>query len=351
MAPKLKRRKSFLRIIRRLPLQRLSFDEYAEKVREGELSFLMTGPSRSSWEVGHCEIDSIVLQFGAEGGPKILHGISRPDALVFVSQHFQAWTEPVIFDGYAAKPHDIAVLPPSSHFTIATFGPHRWFSLSLPTGLFHAVAKKAGRNDLEWIGNGKCVVSPSPSLAESVTRIVEKTAARSAVGTASARSTRVGSAESLLRSLVTAIGNANNLISLSEDAGESSRNIVSAALEYVRHHNGESLRVSDLARVAEVTSRTLLRAFKSQVGIGPARYLKLRQLNMVRHTLRSTFGASHKVTEVLNAHGVGEYGRFATEYRALFGERPSDTIRRESIRHGQPNVQEKPTRRLNALKG
>jgi transcriptional regulator GlxA family with amidase domain len=40
------------------------------------------------------------------------------------------------------------------------------------------------------------------------------------------------------------------------------------------------------------------------------------------------------VTEVLGRHGFSEFGRFSRDYRALFGERPIDTLNRaKGARH------------------
>jgi len=41
-------------------------------------NFLLTGPSQAPWSVDHCKLGSIVLQFGVEGGSKILHGVLKP---------------------------------------------------------------------------------------------------------------------------------------------------------------------------------------------------------------------------------------------------------------------------------
>ena len=102
------------------------------------------------------------------------------------------------------------------------------------------------------------------------------------------------------------------------------------ALEYVRRHDQEALRVTDIANAAKVTERSLHRAFKQQLGIGTARYLKVRKLNMIRRKLCAVDPPLNTLTKFLMQHGVGEFGRFASEYRAIFGEKPSDTLRRST---------------------
>jgi AraC family ethanolamine operon transcriptional activator len=328
MVSKPTRRARLLSGTRVLPVQRLNFDDYADTVREAELEFLIAAPSQAPWEAGHWVINSVVLQYVAEGGSKILHGISRSDALVFVFQHKKYFANRLIFDGHVAHPYEIAVLPPSSHFTAATFGPHRWFSISLPAGLFGEAAARIGKGDLEWIEREKCSISTSPKLAECLTSEVVNTAALFAKrATLGHHSHGANIEDSLLNSLIAAVAGANTKTSLSENT-KSSRKIMRRALQYVRRHIWEPLYVGDLAHVAEVTDRTLHRAFMQQLGIGPTRYLKLRQLNIVRRALRGKLESPHKILEIMSEHGVSEFGRFATEYRALFGESPSETRRR-----------------------
>jgi AraC family transcriptional regulator, ethanolamine operon transcriptional activator len=328
MGSKPRKRKRSLRGTGVLPMQRIDFDVYADTVREAKLEFLIAAPSQAPWKVASWEINSVVLQYVAEGGSKILHGISRPDALLFVFQHQKYFGNRVIFDGHVAQPYDIAVLPPSSHFSAATFGPHQWFSVSLPVGLFGEVAARVGKNDLEWIERDKCVISTSPKLAKCLTAELVKTVTLLGNEVTSKHHSYVAGIEiSLLNSLITAIAGANNKTSLSEKA-KPSRKIMRMALEHVRRNNWRTLLVSDLARAARITERTLHRSFNQQLGIGPARYLKLRQLNIVRRALRSKLDSPEKVSDIMCEIGVSEFGRFAGEYRALFGESPSKTRRR-----------------------
>jgi AraC family ethanolamine operon transcriptional activator len=85
---------------------------------------------------------------------------------------------------------------------------------------------------------------------------------------------------------------------------------------------------ADLARDVGVTSRTLLRTFQDAYGMPPKQYLMLRELHVVRRSLRDGGGEDDTVADILTRHGVWEFGRFAGRYRQLFGELPSETLRR-----------------------
>ncbi len=96
---------------------------------------------------------------------------------------------------------------------------------------------------------------------------------------------------------------------------------------------GEPVLLEELAAAANVSERTLRTAFHQYFGVAPARYLQLRQLHQVYRALRAADAEALGVSDVLLQHGVWELGRFASRYRRLFGERPSETLRRR-VRSG-----------------
>lgn len=311
-----------------VPLHSLSFDEYSDMVFGATVNLLLTGPSQAPWSVGHCKSGSIVLQFGMEGGSKILHGVSRPDTLSFIFQDGQI-ADRLIFDGQIIQPRDFAVLPPGNDFTLASCGIHRWMSISMPVGFFETFAFKAGRKDLARVGKEKCVISAPEQLLRCLTAAAASTAGLIREEQTSAL--HESSIDGLLTALITAIAGLDNETCLPTERSRLSNHTVAKALKYVRGQKWGGLQVANLALAADVTSRTLLRTFRQQLGIGPASYLKLRQLNMVRRALRGKCEPSGKVTNIMSEHGVTEFGRFASEYKALFGERPSETVARSRL--------------------
>jgi transcriptional regulator GlxA family with amidase domain len=88
-------------------------------------------------------------------------------------------------------------------------------------------------------------------------------------------------------------------------------------------------RVTDLCRIAEVNQRTLSRAFRAVRGTTPYHYLQALRLSEVKRVLSSEDGS---VTQAAMRFGFRELGRFAMQYRMAFGESPSETKRRGSVR-------------------
>ena len=74
--------------------------------------------------------------------------------------------------------------------------------------------------------------------------------------------------------------------------------------------------------------RTLRAACEEHLGMGPIRYLTFRRMHLVRRALVRADPATAKVTQIAMDHGFWELGRFSVAYRQLFGEAPSDSLRR-----------------------
>ena len=62
--------------------------------------------------------------------------------------------------------------------------------------------------------------------------------------------------------------------------------------------------------------------------MGPARYLWHRRMHLARRALLRSDPQIVTVTEVATKYGFWELGRFSVQYRALFGESPSVSLRR-----------------------
>jgi AraC-like DNA-binding protein len=92
------------------------------------------------------------------------------------------------------------------------------------------------------------------------------------------------------------------------------------------------LNLSELCTAIGVPERTLRLCCAEFLGVSPIRYYLLRRLNMARSALRRADPETASVAEIARDHQFTELGRFAVAYRAIFGETPSSTLRRASIK-------------------
>lgn len=81
-----------------------------------------------------------------------------------------------------------------------------------------------------------------------------------------------------------------------------------------------------------MSRRTLQYSFETILGISPLRFLRVTRLNQVRRALAEAgeVGSGHTVTQISAEWGFWHAGQFAKDYKQLFGESPSDTLRRSA---------------------
>jgi len=97
-------------------------------------------------------------------------------------------------------------------------------------------------------------------------------------------------------------------------------------LELVEQDFARAWTVDDLAKASGIARRTLQKQFRRYLGCTPVEHLRAVRLQRAREEiLRSSTATS--VTQIAAACGFAHQGRFATWYRARYGETPSATQR------------------------
>jgi len=86
--------------------------------------------------------------------------------------------------------------------------------------------------------------------------------------------------------------------------------------------------IVDVVASAGVSMRTLYQGFQDCQGVSPMAWLRQRRLERIRAELMTGSPEETRVTEVALRWGLSHLGRFASHYRAAFGESPSQTLRR-----------------------
>lgn len=84
--------------------------------------------------------------------------------------------------------------------------------------------------------------------------------------------------------------------------------------------------IVDICLAIGVSERRLQYAFQEYVGMSPNTYLRLMRLNRVRAALVQAVPGQTTVTRIAVQHGFLHFGRFAGDYKRIFGEPPSVTL-------------------------
>ena len=111
-------------------------------------------------------------------------------------------------------------------------------------------------------------------------------------------------------------------------ARPSSLRIVRACVRYAASVRYQRVTLDDLSSAAHVSERRVRDAFSDCLGVSPTAFLRVAALLEVRQTLLDAPAMRDAVTRAASDFGFWHLGRFAGQYRALFGEAPSTTLAR-----------------------
>ena len=121
-------------------------------------------------------------------------------------------------------------------------------------------------------------------------------------------------------------------------SGQARRFIVARARQFMRDHIDEPISVEDLCVHLGVSRRTLQYSFQDVLGLNPVRFLRALRLNGARRTLKAADPKDDTVTDIAARWGFWHLSHFAADYRSMFEEQPSDTLRRQPADDRAPHT-------------
>jgi AraC-like DNA-binding protein len=108
--------------------------------------------------------------------------------------------------------------------------------------------------------------------------------------------------------------------------------IVARFEDFLAANPDRPLHLTEICAAIGVAERTLRACCEEHLGMGPIRFLTLRRMHLVHRALLRADPSKSTVTRTVTDHGFWELGRFSVAYRGLFGESPSETLRRPAQR-------------------
>ena len=116
-------------------------------------------------------------------------------------------------------------------------------------------------------------------------------------------------------------------ITLDGDIIKSENQILKKAREIIEHSLDLDLKLSDLAAYLGISQRTLEYTFKQNLGMTPKNYLQIQRLHTIREELKAANAKTTKVSDIALKYAFFHMGHFAAEYKKLFGESPTQTLK------------------------
>ena len=100
------------------------------------------------------------------------------------------------------------------------------------------------------------------------------------------------------------------------------------AVDFIVESDSPVTSVRELCSIANVSERTLEYAFRERFGQSPKKFLLIHRLNNVRRMLRHADPDADRIYEIAGHHEFFHMGQFTSDYKRLFRELPSETLRR-----------------------
>jgi transcriptional regulator GlxA family with amidase domain len=123
-------------------------------------------------------------------------------------------------------------------------------------------------------------------------------------------------------------GRHNYRVRLEQEPHRAPTTLVRKLVDLIHAHPEWDHSVESLAREAQVSARTVERAFQRDKATTPMAYLKMVRLDRAYDDLHAAAPDMVQVAEVARRWGFVNRGRFAADYRQRHGEPPSMTLRR-----------------------
>jgi AraC-like DNA-binding protein len=276
------------------------------------------------------ELRHLYLLRGQESLPRLAHFSLMPGlvSVTFPIGH----DSPQICDGVKLQPGDFVLHSLGQHVHQRTCGPSQWGSISLAPKHLATFGKALAGIDLV-----------APPVAR-ILRPVRVDAVRllhlhaQACRLAETKPKMIAHPEvaraleqDLIHTLVNCLTTDN--VYQYGSPKEHHMKVIARFEEIVAAHPERQLQIPKLCREIGVSERTLRTCCTEFLGMSPNRYGRMLRLNLVRAALRWGNSQTATVGGIARSCGFSELGRFAANYRSVFGEAPSTTLRRKKIIH------------------
>ena len=307
------------------------FDDFADSIRGIAGRFVPTARSQADWWVDVSTLGRVDLQELQIGGAATYAGDGTPNTLTIGIP----MTDPnrIRIDGHALEDNSLIYLKRDQPFTFASRQATRWAGVTIAlrgdheqAELFNAEqvmesldAGTRANSDLQHLDRLRHLVNRVLAADESV-RFIDAAASSSAE-------------EEVLSAVLHTIESSNATRDRHLGRPQVPRNrVIARTLAVIEAAQGKPLFIDDLCRATEVSERTLRNVFHEYFGVGPMRLLKVRQLLEIRRALLASDPSYDTVARTAARFGVWDFSLFARNYKTLYGESPSETLRRPSTK-------------------
>jgi AraC family transcriptional regulator, ethanolamine operon transcriptional activator len=308
------------------------FDELADAIGGIAGRFVPTARQEKEWWTQVEPVGRLSTQLLQIGGATTFVGDGTPACVTLALPMND--TRRIRIDGQVLDDNALVFVKEKQPFTLYTPQATRWAGIVIPLDDSSVDADPRGALNLHALHErSDAQVSANPLQIGVLRELVSKLCTeRAADAFAEPAAQRAAEEEILLAT--------SHVLQASSKAARprlgrpalSRERVISRTLQFMEASRGSPLLVGDLCRASQVSERTLRNVFHEYFGVSPMRLLKLRQLREIRAALLAADSMHETVASVAARFGIWDFSLFARNYKALYKESPSVTLRRAPVR-------------------
>jgi AraC-like DNA-binding protein len=300
-------------------------DDYASAIRATRAEITVTGRGHFIAKLTRIDLHRLWMQRFSDNLPRIAHSAAISGRATF---SFRTQPGPrLLWGGAEMRPTNIVRHGEGDSTFQRSSGSASWGAMSLPIADMASVGAAVAGCGLTPPRDALNIM-PAPSAMAKLQRL--HAAAGQLAEDAPEIIAHPEAARGLEQLLIHAMVECLSIGEASEDrsALRHHARILRRFRRAVEENPDQPLYIPELCKAIGVSGRTLRVCCQEQLGMSPKRYLLLRRMHLARRALRDGASTAATVTETATQYGFWQFGRFAGEYKSLFGELPSATLAR-----------------------
>ena len=299
-------------------------DDFAASIRGAKTELTVVGSGDFAASITRIDFGRLWMQRLSERLPRIMHSADSCGRAI-ISFHTQSGPD-LVRGGVAVSSNSVARLGKDHSYFQRSSGCTRWGSMSLPVEDMHNAGAVIAGCELTP-GPEELIVTPPPAALARLQRLHAQAEdlAEQAPGIIATTQAARGLEQALLQAMVDCLSTPERGADTS--AHRRHERIMRRFHAAIEEHPEEAVYIPDLCAIVGVPERTLRHCCYESLGMGPKRYLMLHRMHLTRQALLKAEATATTVTEIAANFGFWNFGRFSIEYKALYSEAPSTTLR------------------------
>lgn len=302
--------------------QHKDFYDFLSDIKFLKLDGMVANLKTPEWKTHSLVVGELGLQYGWAGGASITNGKLNGDGhLVHIPLNGSCKA-----NGKSMVSDSVLICVPDVEYIISFNDVHDWLNLFIPMNVVKQILQKNHISETNQINGvvhvGKDSVLKLKKVLQDIFNLVEKANGppKGLPSNGKAQKEIIAIYENIILKppVIEQMGVGRRIIDRTQ--------IMTLIKNKLQSEPLDSIFVESLAEAANVSGRTLRNIFMDYFGISPLRYLIIYKIHAARKVLQDSNPSSTTVSNVASKFGFGHFGRFASSYRGLFGERPLDTL-------------------------